>query len=71
MTLVHSRKWAADPSSWHPRRWLFELIDRLKAWHGEAADRRYLAGLNDHNLRDLGLSRHDVDRDVPFRDRYW
>jgi uncharacterized protein YjiS (DUF1127 family) len=45
-------------------------MDRLRAWHREAGDQHYLASLNDHNLRDLGLSRHDVDRDATLRDRF-
>jgi uncharacterized protein YjiS (DUF1127 family) len=47
------------------------LIGRLREWHRAADDRHYLAGLNDHGLRDLGLSRLDVDRGSTFRDRLW
>lgn len=71
MALVHDGKHVVGPSAWTPGRLLRWLINGLPEWRRAAADRRYLAGLNDHNLRDLGLSRHDVDRDVPFRDRYW
>jgi uncharacterized protein YjiS (DUF1127 family) len=71
MVLVHSGKYAADPSGWRPWRRLSWLIDRLQAWHRATDDQHYLASLNDHNLRDLGLSRHDVDPDAILRDRFW
>jgi uncharacterized protein YjiS (DUF1127 family) len=32
----------------------------LQSWWQSAKERRYLASLNDHDLRDLGLSRDDV-----------
>jgi uncharacterized protein YjiS (DUF1127 family) len=69
MVLVHSGRRAVDSSGSMPQRWFSWLIDRLQAWHHEAGDRHYLASLNDHNLRDLGLSRHDVDQSLPPRDR--
>jgi uncharacterized protein YjiS (DUF1127 family) len=69
MALVHGDKYAANSSAWTPR--LFWLIDRLQEWCRAVDDQHYLASLNDHNLRDLGLSRHDVDQDATFRDRLW
>jgi uncharacterized protein YjiS (DUF1127 family) len=47
------------------------LIGWLRRWHRATDDRHYLASLNDHNLKDLGLSRYDVDRGSTFRDRLW
>ena len=39
------------------RRWWFRLL-----WRWEAARRRKeLQGLSDHILRDIGLSRNDID----------
>jgi uncharacterized protein YjiS (DUF1127 family) len=71
MALVHGGKYVVGSSAWTPARLLRWLIARLREWRRGAADRRHLGDLNDHNLRDLGLRRHDVDRGVPFRDRYW
>jgi uncharacterized protein YjiS (DUF1127 family) len=71
MALVQSAKCAVDSSGSTARRWLSWLIDRLQAWHRATDDLHYLASLNDHNLKDLGLSRHDVGRDAMSRDRFW
>ena len=71
MALVHSERRAVESSGSSPRRWLAWLIGRLQEWHRAADDRRYLAGLNDHDLRDLCLSRLDVDQGSTFRDRLW
>jgi uncharacterized protein YjiS (DUF1127 family) len=71
MALVQSGKCAVDSSGRTPPRWLSWLIDGLWEWRHAAADWRYLAGLNDYYLRDLGLSRHDVDQDAMSRDRFW
>ena len=71
MALVHSGKYAAESCESTRWRWFTWLKDRLQAWGRDADDEHYLAGLNDHNLKDLGLSRHDVDRDAALRDRFW
>ncbi|HKP25961.1 MAG TPA: DUF1127 domain-containing protein [Dongiaceae bacterium] len=71
MALVHSGKYAVESRESTRWRWFTWLKGRLQAWRREADDRHYLAGLNDHNLRDLGISRHDVDRDAALRDRFW
>jgi uncharacterized protein YjiS (DUF1127 family) len=43
-------------------------IDRLLLWQERARDRRALAGLDNHMLRDIGLSRADLEAEVvkPF-----
>jgi uncharacterized protein YjiS (DUF1127 family) len=71
MALVHGEKCAVESSRSSPRRWLAWLIAWLREWHRAADDRHYLAGLSDHDLRDLGLSRLDVDQGSTFRDRLW
>lgn len=71
MALVHSEKCAVSLSGRTPWRLLSQLIGRLQAWRRASAERRYLAGLSDDSLRDLGLSRHDVDPDAMSRDRFW
>ena len=40
----------------------------MRAWSERAASRRALAMLNDHLLRDIGLTRVDVERELmkPF-----
>ena len=74
MALVHSDK------SLRPRRAaegagpflrLFaRLVDQLRAWRRCGADAGHLASLNDHNLRDLGLSKSDVGGDSTPRDLF-
>ena len=71
MALVQSERCAVGSSGSSPWRWLARLIDWLQEWHRAADDRHYLADLNDHDLRDLGLSRLDVDQGSAFRDRLW
>ena len=71
MALVHGEGSAVGSSGSSPRRWLARLIDWLPEWHRAADDQHYLAGLSDHDLRDLGLSRLDVDQGSTFRDRLW
>jgi len=36
------------------------LAGRIRTWRERARQRRHLAGLNDHMLRDIGLTRGDV-----------
>jgi uncharacterized protein YjiS (DUF1127 family) len=40
--------------------WLRCAADLLLIWHERARQRRQLSSLNDHMLRDLGLTRADV-----------
>lgn len=43
---------------------LFSAVDVVMMWHERAKQRRQLAGLNDYELKDIGLSRADVEREV-------
>jgi len=64
----------------HPLRWFDEwrlpplsagwLLARLRRWHRLARQRRQLAVLDEHALKDLGLSRADVEAEIsrPFWD---
>lgn len=51
-----------------PGRMLRRMLDGLLTWHERWRQRRALAGLTDHMLRDIGLSRADVamELDKPF-----
>jgi len=55
--------------SWRAR--LRRWVDLLLAWRRCAAERRYLADLNDYYLKDIGLSRSDTmgDEIDPYRRR--
>ena len=53
-------------ASMSARRGLSAIVDPLLSWRRLAAERRHLAGLSDYHLRDLGLSRRDVE-DVSSR----
>jgi uncharacterized protein YjiS (DUF1127 family) len=54
------------------RPWLAErvggIFDLLLTWHERARQRRHLRSLDDHMLRDIGLSRADVEGEAekPF-----
>lgn len=39
---------------------LRRAVARIRLWRERARQRRHLAGLSDHMLRDLGLTRGDV-----------
>lgn len=64
----------AGPVAGHPapegrlRRLLAAVRDRLALWSEREREREWLAGFNDHMLKDIGLSRsamrHEVDK--PF-----
>ena len=42
----------------------FKALDLLYVWHERAQDRRLLLELDDHMLRDIGLTSADVDHEV-------
>lgn len=47
------------------------VVERLLAWQERAAQRHYLAGLDDRMLRDIGLTRADALREygkLPWQD---
>ncbi len=50
---------------WRP---VARLPATLLRWHRRAAERRHLSQLNDRLLKDIGLTRYDVEREVakPF-----
>jgi len=62
-----SRQWYATPF-WLTRGWLVRLNELLQGWHDRTVQRRTLVTLDDRTLRDLGLSRADVEREAskPF-----
>ncbi len=47
---------------------LVRIFDTLIAWQQRAADRRALQAMDTHLLRDIGLSRADIDAEAskPF-----
>ena len=45
---------------WSWARGLRQAVDLLLIWQQRARDRRQLQSLNDHMLRDIGLTRADV-----------
>lgn len=50
--------------------WLIILANRVLLWQELARERRHLHSLDDHMLKDMGLSRSDVEREAarPFWD---
>ena len=57
---------------WHVTRdsavWLLRLVDRGFDWYGcrhaQQRQRRNLAGYDDHMLKDIGLTRADVEAEI-------
>ena len=47
---------------------LLKLVEQLGAWRRRARERRHLGSFNDRMLKDIGLSRADVDGETtkPF-----
>jgi uncharacterized protein YjiS (DUF1127 family) len=69
MTVVHYRsvpRVAARPES--PSRRLARFIVLLRTWIKRARQRHELADLNDAQLRDVGLNRNTIQREIekPF-----
>jgi uncharacterized protein YjiS (DUF1127 family) len=54
------------PVRWHSV--VMQAVDLVLAWHERARQRRQLQSLNDYMLKDLGLSRADVEGEAqkPF-----
>ncbi|HKP27513.1 MAG TPA: DUF1127 domain-containing protein [Dongiaceae bacterium] len=48
---------------------LCRVVDVLLLWQERHRERRNLAMLSDHMLKDLGVSRADID--VEMRKRFW
>lgn len=50
------------------QRLLTAVRDRIALWSGRELERRWLAECSDHTLRDIGLSRSELRREVdkPF-----
>ncbi len=69
MGTIHSseRPLVADWASWSLRP-VTALLAGFLAWYLNAQSRRLLAELDDHALKDIGLSRADVARECskPF-----
>ena len=43
---------------------IMTVLTEFAAWQNRARQRRHLAGLDDYMLRDIGLSRADVHREI-------
>ena len=59
----------APVSFWHSLlRAPIGIVDILLTWQARATERAHMASLDDHGLRDVGLSRADVDHEasLPF-----
>ncbi|MBK8159712.1 MAG: DUF1127 domain-containing protein [Rhodospirillaceae bacterium] len=50
-------------------RWSVALLDRILLWLERNRQRRHLRSLSNHMLKDLGLSRADVEQEL--RKRPW
>jgi uncharacterized protein YjiS (DUF1127 family) len=46
---------------------VWRLARGMLSWLEQRAERRRLPSLNDHMLRDVGLSRRNVERELPVR----
>ncbi|MCW5751066.1 MAG: DUF1127 domain-containing protein [Alphaproteobacteria bacterium] len=59
---------AALPERISPLAILMRAVNLLLVWQDRARDRQQLAAMSDRALRDVGLSRADIDREAskPF-----
>jgi uncharacterized protein YjiS (DUF1127 family) len=48
---------------------IIAAIESVLLWNDRGRDRRHLASLDDRMLRDIGLSRADVERE--YRKSFW
>jgi uncharacterized protein YjiS (DUF1127 family) len=48
---------------------IVRAVAAVLQWHALASERRHLAGLDDRMLRDIGLTRADVERE--YRKPFW
>ena len=71
-TLAHQPPDPAARAALRARSWLRALeraCDLLLTWQERARQRRHLESLNDHMLRDIGLSRADIMAETTKR--FW
>lgn len=56
------------PHSWVPQSWFASAFEQALAWLERARQRRELRQLSDHMLKDIGLTRADVEAEAakPF-----
>jgi uncharacterized protein YjiS (DUF1127 family) len=59
---------SSDPRT-SPRRLFAELVSLITEWHRRARSRRELATLCDRCLRDMRMTRYDIDKEV--RKPFW
>ncbi|MGF0241347.1 DUF1127 domain-containing protein [Rhodococcus sp. IEGM1300] len=54
----------------HSFQWVADLLHRLGRWNELRRERHMLAGMSDEALKDIGLSRADVEHETirPFWD---
>jgi uncharacterized protein YjiS (DUF1127 family) len=64
-----SRSGGVVPARRHGPFRLTRLFDVLLLWQQRCRERRQLAGLSDHVLKDIGVSRADTD--VEVRKAFW
>lgn len=48
---------------------LARIAQTIALWHGRSSQRRHVVHLNDHLLRDIGLTRADIDAER--KKRFW
>ena len=57
------------PTGGQVRRLIAHTFDLIATWHERARQRQHLAALDDHLLKDIGLTRVDVARETSKR--FW
>ena len=67
--VVATRPPTARPASVLPESWLARAYDQLLIWLERSRQRQHLAMLSDHMLKDIGMTRADVEAEVSKR--FW
>ncbi len=65
---ITGRQTQFAPSFGSARHWAVTAIQTLLQWQERASQRHHIAGLNDRALKDVGLTRADVESEAakPF-----
>lgn len=69
MTHAQSISRAPPEARTSPRRLFAELVSLVREWHRRARSRRELAALCDRCLRDMRMTRYDIEKEV--RKPFW
>ena len=65
---ITGRQTQFAPNFGSPKHWAVAAVHTLLKWQERASQRHHIAGLDDRSLKDVGLSRADIENEAtkPF-----